>query len=188
MRKIAAMLPLATLPDGWEVGKLGTRHLETFNADNLFEKIDGRAESFVDYKVKGMAYTYYHPTGDDSNEVQLYIFEMGDTLKALGKYGTEKPDGSQQVVEAHHASGQPPGRPPALDLKLEFVWYEVVFAFFEASYAGGTAGAVMAVTDREKRRGRGVQPRPRRGWLISSPVSPSSTSPRSPAGCRGSRS
>ena len=51
--------------------------------------------------------------------------------------GTKKPDGSQQVVEAHRASGQPPRRPPALDLELEFVWYEVVFAFFEASYAGG---------------------------------------------------
>ena len=53
--------------------------------------------------------------------------------------GTKKPDGSQQVVEAHRASGQPPEALPALDLKLEFVWYEVVFAFFEASYAGGTA-------------------------------------------------
>ena len=91
-KSIAGMLPLVDIPAGWEVGKSGEKHLETFNAENLFEKIDGRAESFVDYKVKGMAYTYYHPVGDESNEVQLYIFEMGDTLKALGKYGTEKPD------------------------------------------------------------------------------------------------
>ena len=53
--------------------------------------------------------------------------------------GTEKPDGRQQVVEAHRAPGLPAGRPPSLDLKLEFVWYEVVFAFLEASYAGGSA-------------------------------------------------
>ena len=53
---IAAMLPLSDLPAGWTLGKLGERHLETFNADNLFEKIDGRAESFIDYSVKGMAY------------------------------------------------------------------------------------------------------------------------------------
>ena len=39
-----------------------------------------------------MAYAFYHPTGDPSNELQLYIFEMADPLKALGKYGSEKPD------------------------------------------------------------------------------------------------
>jgi len=91
-RPIAAMLPLAELPAEWTVAKSGDRHLETFNADNLYEKIDGRAESFIQFGVKGMAYAFYHPTGDASNELQLYIFEMGDPLKALGKYGSEKPE------------------------------------------------------------------------------------------------
>ena len=97
-RPLAAMLPLVDLPTGWTVGKSGPRHLETFNAENLFEKIDGRAESFTQYNVRGMAYTYYHPTGDESNEVQLYIFEMSDPLKALGKYGSEKPDGVKALA------------------------------------------------------------------------------------------
>jgi hypothetical protein len=74
------------------VGKSGDRHVETFNAENLYEKIDGRAESFIQYGVKGMAYAYYHPTDDVSKELQLYVFEMADPLKALGKYGSEKPD------------------------------------------------------------------------------------------------
>jgi hypothetical protein len=91
-RKLAAMLPLADLPPEWTIGKSGEHQIETFNADNLYEKIDGRAESFIQYGVKGMAYTFYHPTGDSSNELQLYIFEMSDPLKALGKYGSEKPD------------------------------------------------------------------------------------------------
>jgi hypothetical protein len=91
-RKLAAMLPLDDLPPDWTVGKSGERHLESFNADNLYEKIDGRAESFIQYGVKGMAYAFYHPTGDASNELQLYIFEMADPLKAFGKYGSEKPD------------------------------------------------------------------------------------------------
>jgi hypothetical protein len=97
-KTIAAMLPLVEIPTGWTVGKSGEHYLETFNAENLFEKIDGRAESFVDFKVKGMAYTYYHPVGDESNEVQVYIFELGDTLKALGKYGTEKPEDAKPVA------------------------------------------------------------------------------------------
>ncbi len=91
-KAIAAMLPLTDVPGGWTLVKLGDRHLETFNADNLFEKIDGRAESFIQYAVKGMAYADYHPDGDETADVQVYVFEMGDTLKALGKYGSEKPD------------------------------------------------------------------------------------------------
>ena len=91
-KAIAAMIPLGDLPPGWTPGKSGTKYIESFNADNLYEKIDGRAESFLQYGVKGMAYTFYHPTGDPSNELQLYVFEMADSLKALGKYGSEKPD------------------------------------------------------------------------------------------------
>jgi hypothetical protein len=97
-RAIAAMLPLSDLPPTWTVGKSGDRHLETFNADNLYEKIDGRAESFLQYGVKGMAYAFYHPAGDSSNDVQLYIFEMADSLKALGKFGSEKPEDAKPVA------------------------------------------------------------------------------------------
>ena len=97
-KAIAAMLPLGDLPPEWAVGKSGDRHLETFNADNLYEKIDGRAESFIQYGVKGMAYAFYHPSGDPSNELQLYLFEMADSLKALGKYGSEKPDEATPVA------------------------------------------------------------------------------------------
>ena len=97
-RKLAGMLPLSGLPPEWTLGKPGDRHLETFNADNLYEKIDGRAESFIQYGVKGMAYTFYHPTGDPSNELQLYVFEMADSLKALGKYGSEKPEEFQTIA------------------------------------------------------------------------------------------
>jgi hypothetical protein len=97
-RTIAGMLPLMDLPPGWTLGKSGQRHLETFNADNLYEKIDGRAESFLQYGVRGMAYTFYHPTGDPSNELQLYVFEMPDSLKALGKYGSEKPDEAKPIA------------------------------------------------------------------------------------------
>ncbi len=107
-KSIAEMLPLVDIPPGWTVGKMGTKHLETFNAENLFEKIDGRAESFIQYDVKGMAYTDYHPVGDESNDVQLYIFEMANPLKALGKYGSEKPEGATTVpvgTEGYTAAG-----------------------------------------------------------------------------------
>ncbi|WP_152053574.1 DUF6599 family protein [Tautonia marina] len=106
-RSLAALLPLSNLPEGWEIGDSGGRALESFNAGNLYEKIDGRAESFVQYDVVGMAYTFYHPEGNPANEVQLYIFEMDSPLKALGKYGTEKPEEADplQLGSAGYASG-----------------------------------------------------------------------------------
>jgi hypothetical protein len=105
---VAAMLPLTDLPPDWTVGKSGNRYIETFNAENLYEKIDGRAESFLQYDVKGMAYTFYHPSGDPSNELQLYVFEMADSLKALGKYGSEKPEEAKTIPvgsEGYTAAG-----------------------------------------------------------------------------------
>jgi len=93
-RPLASMLPLVEIPAGWTVSKYGSKHLETFNADNLYEKIDGRAESFTQNNVIGTAYTSYHPVGDDSNEVQVYIFEFDHSkpLRAQSKYSSEKPD------------------------------------------------------------------------------------------------
>ena len=110
-KPIAAMLPLADLPAGWTVGKSGEKHIETFNADNLFEKIDGRAESFIQYDVKGMAYAYYHPTGDESNEVQVYIFEMGDTPQSPGQVRLGEARGGQdRRPSARKATRRPAAR------------------------------------------------------------------------------
>ncbi len=107
-RELAKLLPLDEAPQGWEVGEMGDGHLETFNAENLYEKIDGRAESFVQYDVTGMSYTNYHPKGDDSGEVQLYVFAFASPLKAFGKYGSEKPQDTETVAigdEGYTAAG-----------------------------------------------------------------------------------
>ncbi len=109
-RPLAALLPLADLPGGWEVAKIGAKHLEAFNDQNMFEKIDGRAESFTQNNVTGMAYTSYHPIGDDSNEVQLYIFEFDHSkpLRAQTKFTSEKPDDLKKVAigsEGYTAAG-----------------------------------------------------------------------------------
>jgi hypothetical protein len=101
-KPLANMLPLLDLPGGFAVAKLpGTEppvYIETFNADNLFEKIDGRAESFVQYGVKGMACCSYHPPGNEDDEVQLFVFEMGDPLKARGKYDSERPEEAKALA------------------------------------------------------------------------------------------
>ena len=97
-QSLAQKLPLSDLPTGWTLAELDGKHLETFNAENLYEKINGRAESFIQYDVTGMAYTYYHPEADPSSEAQLYIFEMANSLKSFGKYSSEKPDNVEPVT------------------------------------------------------------------------------------------
>lgn len=95
---LARMLPLGGLPQGWALRARGDDPpFETFNDENLYEKMDGRADSFRQFGVRGMACASYHPAGDDGREVQIYIFEMGDPFKALGKYGSEKPGESEPV-------------------------------------------------------------------------------------------
>jgi hypothetical protein len=97
-REVAALLPLDSVPEGWAVGELGDGHLESFNAENLYEKINGRAESFLQYNVNGAAYANFHPEGDDSgNEVQLYVFSFASPLNAFGKYGSEKPEEAEAI-------------------------------------------------------------------------------------------
>ncbi len=100
-RTLASMLPLVDLPAGWTLGKNGTKHLESFNAENLFEKIDGRAESFTQNNVTGMAYASYHPVTDDSNEIQVYIFEFDHTkpFRAQSKYNSEKPEAGFEPIK-----------------------------------------------------------------------------------------
>jgi hypothetical protein len=96
---LAEMLPLSGLPAGWTVRVQGSDPpLETFHAGNLYEKMDGRAESFLQFGVKGMACASYHPSGDEGLEVQVYVFEMADPFKALGKYGSEKPEEAETIA------------------------------------------------------------------------------------------
>jgi hypothetical protein len=105
---VAGQLPLTDVPAGWVLVKDGPKHIETFNAENLYEKIDGRAESFIPYKVVGAAYCNYHPDKDDSVEVQLFVFDMTDAIHAFGKYASEKPDEVEAVAigkEGYTAAG-----------------------------------------------------------------------------------
>ncbi len=95
-KPLALLLPLDQIPNGWTVADLSGRHLETFNAENLFEKINGRAESFIQYDVDGMAFASLQPADDPAaGDVQLYVFSFASPLKAFGKYGSERPPTSE---------------------------------------------------------------------------------------------
>ena len=89
-KRVANLVPFETMPATWEVGQAGDRKMQTFPGERMYELIDGRAESFLQYNCDGMAYSFFKPKGDDSGEVQLYVYEFPTSLKAFGKYGSEK--------------------------------------------------------------------------------------------------
>jgi hypothetical protein len=162
-RPIAAMLPLADLPPGWEPGKSGERYLETFNPDNLYEKIDGRAESFLQYGVKGMAYAFLHPSGDPSNELQIYIFEMADSLKALGKYRSEKPDEATPIAvgdEGYTSAGS------TLFYSARF-YTQIVSTKDDPKFASFALELARRVAARQRPETATAAPRPSSGTAVS---------------------
>ncbi len=73
-------LPVAG--DDWTAGKV-----ETFNAEKLYEKIDGRAEAYLAYGCVGLETMSFTKAG---KSVDVYIYDMGTPLQAFGMFGIER--------------------------------------------------------------------------------------------------
>jgi len=57
--------------------------VEFYNADNLYEKINGKAEQYHDYDVGGLE-TATFISKDEKQFVDIYIYDMGEPLNAFG--------------------------------------------------------------------------------------------------------
>lgn len=80
-------LPEGLAADGWKEGKLAA-----FDADNLYEKINGRAGYFTS---KGFVSLLFLPlASEDANQdtIDLEVYDMGAAENAFGAYVGEKPD------------------------------------------------------------------------------------------------
>jgi hypothetical protein len=72
--------------DGWHV----PRQVERFAADNLYVKIDGRADAYMKFGVVGLTFgRYYHSDGAERT-VDVYWYDMGTPANALGMYWSEE--------------------------------------------------------------------------------------------------
>ena len=74
-----------TMPNGWKRGKI-----ETYNANNLYEKIDGRAELYISYDVVELVCTSYKREKDEGMFVDVFIYDMGSPQNAFGIYSYER--------------------------------------------------------------------------------------------------
>ncbi|HID06219.1 MAG TPA: hypothetical protein EYP10_03635 [Armatimonadetes bacterium] len=89
-------------------------NVENYNASNLYEKINGRAELYLSYDVVALHCTSYTPStdtdddGDMYNYVDVFVYDMGAPLNAFGIYSYENVGGGKPVNigrEGYEAAG-----------------------------------------------------------------------------------
>ena len=78
-------------PEGW--GLLG--EVERFTADNLYEKINGRAEQYLAYDVLGL--TCVSLANSAEQFIDLYVYDMGGPTRAFGIYSVERQEGQPAI-------------------------------------------------------------------------------------------
>jgi len=89
---VAAVLGAAT-PQGWQ--PLGG--LERFGPDELYEKIDGRADQYLAYDVEGLTFQSYGAPGDGGQYLDVYVYDLGAAARAFGIYSVERAPGEAAV-------------------------------------------------------------------------------------------
>ena len=76
-------------PDGWR--DLGA--VESFTAETLYEKINGRAEQYVAYDVAGMDFVGL--AGGDGQFIDVFVYDMAAVDNAFGIYAVERPEDAE---------------------------------------------------------------------------------------------
>ena len=80
-------------PNGWEIYD---RVLE-FTAENLYEKINGRAEFYLAYDVIGMTFASFEKGTDNGHFIDLSIYDMGTPTNAFGVFSGERTKGVSPI-------------------------------------------------------------------------------------------
>jgi len=93
-----APLPLTT-PGGWPRGEI-----EQYDADSLFEKINGKADAYLALDFEALACASYARPDDPAVYIDVYLYDMKEPLHAYGIYRAQR-SGSEQALEAGEEAG-----------------------------------------------------------------------------------
>jgi hypothetical protein len=63
---------------------------EFYNADNLFEKIDGRAPAYLNFNVQGLRCRSFSVAGAGSSYVDVYEYRFDTPVNAFGMFSLER--------------------------------------------------------------------------------------------------
>ena len=91
--KPSAPFPELDLP-GWQAsGKLSR-----FTPENLYQKINGRADAYVQFHVVGLTFGSYHHQTITDRTVDVYWYDMGEPQNAFALYRSEAPQDAARVA------------------------------------------------------------------------------------------
>jgi hypothetical protein len=74
------------VPEGWDIYD----QVGLFTADNLYERINGRAELYLAYDVISLTTATFEDKTDIARFIELSIFDMGDPTNAFGIFSVER--------------------------------------------------------------------------------------------------
>jgi len=73
-------------PEGWAIYD----QVGQFTADNLYERINGRAELYLAYDVIGLTTATFEDKDDIGRFVEVSVFDMGNPTNAFGIFSVER--------------------------------------------------------------------------------------------------
>ena len=81
-------------PPGWKP----LENVTHFTADTLYEKIDGRAEEYLDYKLVSLTCVSLANAQDSKQFIDIYLYDMGQPAQAFGVFSVERTEGLPAVT------------------------------------------------------------------------------------------
>ncbi|HWN69556.1 MAG TPA: DUF6599 family protein, partial [Haliangium sp.] len=87
------------VPDGLAAPGWRERGITTFERDNLYEKINGRASYYESFGVQRLHFITLVHGDDEAVTVDIEMYDMGNLANALGAYGGERqPDAAPTLA------------------------------------------------------------------------------------------
>jgi hypothetical protein len=90
--KIIAILDKMT-PQNWKIYD----KVKYFKPENLYEQINGRAEYYISYDVRGLTFASFEKKSDSNFFINLSIYDMATPLNAFGVFSGERSTGSKRI-------------------------------------------------------------------------------------------
>lgn len=79
-------------PEGWKQGPI-----EHYNVANLYSKINGRSELYMEYDVRGLSWTTFSKADESGVFLDLFIYDMRTPTNAFGIYSVEREPGQESA-------------------------------------------------------------------------------------------
>ena len=90
------VLPSASAVSGWK--QVGATKL--YNSSNLFDLVDGEAQSIMTYSFAGCAHAEYAPANQSKPALTIDVYDMTDPLNAFGLFSSDRISGKAEKVGA----------------------------------------------------------------------------------------